>query len=84
MLEDVVERFLCGDLPTCDFCKDIYGLAEVFGKEVAAELHLEPVNDAEDGFAGMQESIVVTGIGDDDVALGGFGGCINELLAQMV
>ena len=44
--EDVVEGFLGGDLTTGDVGKVVEGEAEVFGKEVAADLLMEAVDDA--------------------------------------
>ena len=44
-------------------------LAEVLGDEVARELHGEAVLHAVDGVEGVGEGFVVTGVGDDDVAL---------------
>ena len=35
VLEDVVEGLLRGDLATCDFGKEVDGLAEIFRQEIA-------------------------------------------------
>ena len=42
-------------------------MAEVFGKEVSAKLHLESVDDALDVVVSTGESIVMTGIIDDHI-----------------
>ena len=44
-------------------------MAEIFGKEIAAEVVVEAVEDTKQMFVGTSQGIVMTGIGDDDVAL---------------
>ena len=53
------------------FGENVEDLAEIFGKEVAAEMCAEAGDDTSDAVESAEESIVVTGTGDDDV--GGVG-----------
>ena len=76
VLENFIEGFLGGDLTASDFGKNIKGLAEIFGKEVAAESLLQAIDDTLDAVVRTKQSIVMTGVGDDDIRVGCFGGCI--------
>ena len=81
MFEDVVEGFLRCDLSAGDFGEDVESLAEVFGYEVSAELHLHAGEDVLGAFVGTEESVVMTGRGDDDVRIGKggeVGGFVNS------
>ena len=69
-------------MATGDFGKDVEGLAKVFAKEVATHLHVEAGEDALESFVSTEESVVVAGVGDDDIRIGGLGGSIDELLLQ--
>lgn len=83
MRKDVIEGFLGGDLSTGDFGEDGEGLAEVFAQQVGGEGGVEAFNDTLETGLGSLESLVVAGIGDDDVGIGesgDIGGCIDGLL----
>lgn len=45
-------------------------------------MHVEAFDDALDGLVGSDEGIVVAGVGDDDIGVGGLGGGGYELLLQ--
>ena len=70
--KDLIECLLWRDLSTGDVGEVVEGETEIFGKEVAAELVVEAVDDAEEAFMSQGEGFVVTGVGDDDVI--GIGG----------
>ena len=53
-----------------DFGKNIKGLAEIFGKEVAAESLLQAIDDTLDAVTRTGQRIIMTGIGDDDIVVG--------------
>ena len=65
-------------MATGNFGKDIDGLAEIFSKEVSAELHLETGNDLLDAVVGAEQGFVVAGVGNDDVGAGN-GGNIGDV-----
>ena len=65
-----------------DFGKDVEGLAKVFTKEVATHLHVEAGEDALESFVSTEESVVVAGVGNDDIGIGGLGSSIDELMLQ--
>ena len=67
-----------------DFGEGVEGEAEVFGEEVATEIVVEAVEDTLQVGVGAGEGFVMTGVGDDDVVVGGLGGGIKELLAERV
>ena len=75
--EDVVEGFLGGDAASGDVGKGIEGEAEVFGKEVSAQVGVQAVKDALEAGVGTGEGLIVTGVGDNNVLRGEFGdvGC---------
>ena len=75
--KDLIERLLWGDLAAGDVGEVVEGETEIFGKEVAAELVVEAVDDAEEAFMSQGEGFVVTGVGDDDVV--GIGGQVGML-----
>ena len=52
-----------------DFGKGVESEAKVFGKKVATESVVEAVEYSLKMFVGANQSIVVTGIGDDDIVL---------------
>lgn len=82
VLENIAKDFVGGDLATGDFGKDVEDLAEVFAKEVATHLHAEAGEDALEGFVSTEESVVVAGVGNDDIRIGGLGSSIDELMLQ--
>jgi len=85
MLEDVVEGLLGRYLTFAgDFCEVAQNKAEVFGEEVAAELHLKAFDDALQVVLGVGEGLILTGGGDDDVVVVGMGSGVDELLAQAI
>ena len=63
-----------------DFGKSVEGEAEVFGKEVSAELLLKTVEHTNKMVMGASEGLVVTGIADNDIAglKGGDVGCLVD------
>ncbi len=66
-----------------DFGKGVEGEAKVFGKEVATESVVEAVEYALKMFVGANQSIVMTGIGDDNIVLcqgGDVGSFVDGLL----
>ena len=62
-----------------DFGEGVEGKAEIFGKEIAAEVVVEAVKDTKQMFVGTSQGIVMTGIGDDDVVLSD-GGDVGSLI----
>ena len=71
VLEDVAEDFVGGDFAAGDFGEMEEGFAEILRDEVAAESHGEGGGYSLQTFAGSAEGGVVTGVGDDEVAIGG-------------
>ena len=67
VLEDVFQDIVGGDLTASDFGEGVEGEAEVFGEEVAAEIVVEAVEDALEVGVGTGESVVVTGVCDDNL-----------------
>ena len=57
-------------MTTSYFSDGIESLAQVLAEEVAAELHLESVDDALNAVVRTGQSVVMTGVGDDDVVVG--------------
>ena len=82
--ENVVEGFLGSDLAAGDVGEVGEGEAEVFGEEVAGELVVETLEDVEEALVGTEKSVVVAGIGDDDVGVGGVGSGGKDLGAEFV
>ena len=56
-----------------DFGKDVEREAKVFGEEVAREVFLHAVDDSLDAFVSSKQSVIMAGIGDDDIGVGDFG-----------
>ena len=69
-----------------DFGEGVEGKVEIFGKEIAAEVVVEAVEDTKQMFVGTSQGIVMTSIGDDDVILsyGGDVGCLIDGRLQVV
>ena len=69
VLEDVVEGVLAGDATTEDAFEGIDDGVEVFGNEVATEVRLESVDDVLECSVCLLHGIVMTLVGEDDIAL---------------
>ena len=63
-----------------DFGEGVKGLTEIFAQKVAAQLHLQTVDHALDAVVGTYQSIVMAGVGYDDIVLseGGDVGCLID------
>ena len=53
-----------------DFGEGVKGLAEIFTQKVSAKLHLETVDHALDAVVSTHQSVVMTGVGNNDIVLG--------------
>ena len=82
--EDVGEDVVGGDVAD-DVGEVVDALTDVFGHEVGGETVGEARTDATQGFEGMEERFLVTGVGDDDVVLRqrGDGGYLQQTAAEL-
>ena len=55
------------DLTASDFGEGIKGLAEIFTEEVSAKLCLETVDNSLNALVGTSQSVIMTGIGDNEI-----------------
>ena len=69
VFKDISEYFGGSNLTAGDFGEGVNGLAEVFAEEIAAELHLETIDDALDTVVSTEEGIVVASIRHDNIVL---------------
>ena len=70
--EDGGEDFVVGDL-TDDGAEMEVTLTKIFGNEVTGEVGVESGRNAEDGSIGIGEGLIMTEVGNDDVALAHLG-----------